>query len=163
MRAAIGLVSLICAGALSQALALEPPTSSAPQATPDSAPASQADSTTPADPQPGVKAPGDAPATSSPPPTTTMKATVTSDGTRVKLTTTDPETAAEIKRLTAAGYSPQMRGTEVVFCRKEVPVGSRFEKKTCNTADELANIARGAQENAQKAQRNGMGTPRGKG
>jgi hypothetical protein len=27
----------------------------------------------------------------------------------------------------------------------------------------LANIAKGAQENAQKAQRNGMGTPRGKG
>jgi hypothetical protein len=163
MRAPIGLMTLICVGALSQALALEPPTSSTPPATPDSAPASQADRT-PADPQPGVKTPGDAPASDSPAaPTTTMKATVTSDGSRVKLTTTDPETAAEIKRLTAAGYSPQMRGTEVVFCRKEIPVGSRFEKKTCNTADELANIARGAQENAQKVQRNNSGTPRGSG
>jgi hypothetical protein len=150
MRVAVGLLTVVCIGALSQALAMEPPASpalSAPQATPESVPSSQSDRT-PGGPQSGVKAPVDAAAG------TSIAATSAADGTHVKLTTTDPEAEAQLKRLRAAGYKPEVHNGEILFCRKETVVGSRFDQKICNTSDQLENIANTAREQAVKAQRN---------
>jgi len=57
--------------------------------------------------------------------------------TKVVLTAGDADAAAQLKRLKAAGYKPEVHGSEVWFCRKEVIMGSRLEKKVCNTADQL--------------------------
>ena len=85
---------------------------------------------------------------------------MTSDG-KVKLVAGDAEADKQLKRLKAAGYKPEMRGGEVVFCRKEPQLGSRFERKTCNTADALDQQMAQAQEMASQAQRNSTVMPRG--
>jgi hypothetical protein len=137
---------------------MEPPTSPAsspPQAVPNSAPSSssQADGA-PADPQSGVKAPGDSAAS------TSIIAPQAADGTHVKLTTTDPAAAAQIKRLQAAGYKPELHNGEILFCRNETVVGSRFDQKICNTSDQLENVANTAREQTVNVQRGLSGTPR---
>jgi hypothetical protein len=147
MRVAVGLLTVVCIGALSQALAMEPPASPSPQAAPDSSSSTQANRT-PTDPQSGVKAAADSAAS------TSITATPAADGTHVKLTTTDPAAAAQLKRLQAAGYKPELHNGEILFCRKETVVGSRFDQKICNTSDQLENVANTAREQAAKVQRN---------
>jgi hypothetical protein len=148
MRAAAGFLTVLCIGALSQALATEPPSSSAQQAAP--AASTQADRT------------AAGPATKSPEtPAATSTAATASDSGNVSLKAGDDDAAAQLKRFRAAGYKPEVHNGEVVFCRKEVLLGSRFDKKICNTADQLVRIEAEAREVTARAQRNTSGTPRG--
>jgi len=77
--------------------------------------------------------------------------------TGVKLVAGDEEAAAQLKRLKAAGYKPEVRGREIIFCRKEPELGSRFDKKVCGTADQLERNALEAKELAERTQRSNMG------
>ena len=137
MRNLIGFLAAISVGALSTtAFATDPPAPSAASSTSTSATTTPDKST-------------DAKTTSS-----------TSDG-KVKLVAGDEAADKQLKRLKAAGYKPEMRGGEVVFCRKEAVLGSRFEKKMCNTAEALDQQMNSAQEMASQAQRNSTISPRG--
>ena len=149
MRMIIGLFTVLSVGALSQAMATDPPVETPKAATSTSAPSSTA------------------PAATSTSSTTTDKATTTassSDGTKtVKLVAGDAEADARLKKLRAAGYRAEMHGNEVVFCRKQLVLGSRFEKKMCNTAEEIDNQMSNGRDVVENTQRNGLGVGNPKG
>jgi len=136
MRKLIGLLAVISVAGVSPVFATDPP---------PAAPTSDTAKTEPS---------ADAKATAT---TTTTKPV---DG-QVKLVAGDSEADKQLKRLKAAGYKPEVHGGEVVFCRKEAVLGSRFEKKNCNTAENLEQQMNNAQEMASQAQRNSTISPRG--
>ena len=134
MRMIIGLFTVLSVGALSQAMATDPP-AEAPKAATSAA--------------------------ATPSSTTTAKS---EDGAKtVKLVAGDEAADARLKKLRAAGYKAEMHGKDVVFCRKEPILGSRFEKKVCNTAEELDNQMSSGRDLVENTQRNGlgMGNPKG--
>ena len=47
------------------------------------------------------------------------------------------EAEAQEKHLLASGYKKKTHNGETVYCRKEMPIGSRFEKERCGTAQEM--------------------------
>jgi len=47
------------------------------------------------------------------------------------------EADAQEKHLLASGYKKKTRNGETVYCRKEMPIGSRFEKERCGSAQEM--------------------------
>jgi hypothetical protein len=47
------------------------------------------------------------------------------------------EADAQEKHLLASGYKKKTRNGETVYCRKEIPLGSRFEKERCGSAQEM--------------------------
>jgi hypothetical protein len=59
----------------------------------------------------------------------------------------------QTKRLRALGYKPEVQGGVTVFCRKEMPLGSRFEKKICGNDDEIEKNAQAARDAVQNGQR----------
>jgi hypothetical protein len=48
-----------------------------------------------------------------------------------------PELTSEDKQLIARGYKLEVRQSEKYFCRREQQIGSRFEIKTCDTAQSI--------------------------
>ena len=147
MRMLVGLFTVLSVGALSQAMATDPPAEAPKTAISTSTPATAA------------------PATTSTSPATADKATAAStDGTKqVKLVAADEAADARLKRLRAAGYRAEMHGKDLVFCRKEAVLGSRFEKKVCNSAEELDNQVATGRDFVETTQRNGLtGNPSGK-
>jgi hypothetical protein len=52
-------------------------------------------------------------------------------------TSKDSEADAQEKHLLASGYKKKTRNGETVYCRKEMPIGSRFEKERCGSAQEM--------------------------
>ena len=148
MRMITGLLVAVSIGAMSSALAMEPPPSSTPPAS-QSVMESAAQSA--------------APVSSQAASTTAAKADPKTDSsdqaTKVVLTAGDSEAAAQLKRLKAAGYKPEIHGSEVWFCRKEVIMGSRLEKKICNTADQLMRQEADARQMTDHIQRRISGDP----
>jgi len=148
MRIKMGVLALISVGALSQAFAMDPP----------AAPASPTSTST--------TAAATTPATSS---TTAEQATAAKSATAttsrdrpVNVVAGDADAEARLKRLRAAGYRPEVRNNQLVFCRKEQTLGSRFDKKVCATAealDEQMHIGRDLLENTQR--QGLLGNPRG--
>jgi len=133
MRNLISLLAVISVGAMSPVFATDPPTSSTSAAV-----------TTTTDQSSTAK-------------TTSM----TNDG-KVKLVAGDGAADRQLKQLKAAGYKPEMRGAEVVFCRREAQLGSRFEKKVCSTAEVIERQMASAQQITSQSQRNAtMANPRG--
>lgn len=57
------------------------------------------------------------------------------------------------KRLIASGYKLEVKGDKRIFCRKEATLGSRFEKRVCGTADQLASQTQDSKDMAESAQR----------
>jgi hypothetical protein len=55
-------------------------------------------------------------------------------------------TNEEVKQLLARGYKPVGRSGEVYYCRREQPVGSRINKMSCKTADQMKQIARDSKD-----------------
>jgi hypothetical protein len=145
MRMFIGFLVAASIGALSSAAAMEPPPSSAPST---SQPA--------AEPSAASAAPTATQATST---TAPAKADSSDQATKVVLTAGDGDAAGELKRLKAAGYKPEVHGSEVWFCRRETPLGSRLEKKVCNTADQLIHQAADARMATDHIQRRISGDP----
>ncbi len=50
---------------------------------------------------------------------------------------TKDEADAQEKRLLAEGYKKKTRNGQTVYCRKEIPLGSRFEKEYCGSAQDM--------------------------
>ena len=139
MRISIGLLTVLCVGALSQAVAMNPPTSqsSTASAAPSSEPAAS---------------------TSSP----ESNSTSAQAGPKtVKLVAGDADAQAQLKRFKAMGYKAELHGHTVLFCRKEPVLGSHFEQKACNSADELEKKTLDAQEATKLTQRNNGTLPHG--
>ena len=87
------------------------------------------------------------------------KAPTTGQAPKLVLTAGDSAAATELKRLKAAGYKPEAHGSEIWFCRKEAVLGSRFEKKICNTADQLIHQEADARMATDKITRRISGDP----
>src|SRR4051812_27490875 len=153
MRMIIGVFAAISVGVLSPAFGTDPPVAEA------------AMPTTPAPVSPSV----DSSATTTPTSTeqhADRKGTtiVTSaDGTKpVRLIAGDAAAEARLKRLRTAGYKPEAHGDEVVFCRREPVLGTHFQRKVCNTAEQLESLASTSQDELEQMQRTGMrGNPSG--
>ena len=47
------------------------------------------------------------------------------------------EVDAQEKHLLAAGYKKKTQNGQTVYCRKEMPIGSRFEKERCGSAQDM--------------------------
>jgi hypothetical protein len=138
MRTLIGLLAMAFTGSTTAVFAMEPPAATPPpQMSPPTA-------TTPAE-------------------ISSTKSTADSrpdQAAKVTLTAGDAAAAAELKRLKAAGYQPETHAGEIWFCRKEAVIGTRLEKKVCNTADQLLRQEADARQMTDHIQRRISGDPR---
>jgi hypothetical protein len=125
----VRLVPVICACVVTQAFAVDPPPPSSAKPV-DTAPAN----TKPADTKPA-------------------------DAKPTKIVLEDKTlTNAEVKQLLAAGYKPVGRNGEVLYCRSEEEIGSRFKKTHCKTADQMKQLTQDSKDMAATAQKpNGCG------
>jgi hypothetical protein len=55
----------------------------------------------------------------------------------ITVTSAKPELTTQEKEMISRGYKLEMRHGEKYFCRKEAPIGSRFEIKTCDTSQSI--------------------------
>src|SRR4051812_16298315 len=147
MRIMVTVFAALSLSVLSQAFATDPPVAEATKAT------------TPAPASPSV----DSSATITPTPaelpadrnTTTTE--TSADGTKfVRLIVGDAAAEARLKKLRAAGYKPEAHGDEVVFCRREPVLGTHFQRKVCNTAEQLESVASTSRDEVEQMQRDGM-------
>jgi hypothetical protein len=69
----------------------------------------------------------------------------------------DTVTAAQLNQILAKGYKPesQARANEVFYCRRERPLGTRFETKTCKTSGRILQDELQGKEMTTRAQRSG--------
>ena len=71
-------------------------------------------------------------------------------------------TNAEVSKLLAQGYRPQKgRGDDVLYCRSEQPIGTRFAKKICKTAEQIKSLTQDSKDITQQQQMPGW-NPTGK-
>jgi hypothetical protein len=123
MRVTAAYLLVLCAIACLPAWADDPPTPGQPPAPTSAAPTSVApgekSTTIDAEQKP---APGAA--------STAITPGVTVVGAK-------PELTPEEKQLIARGYKLEIRQGEKYFCRREQQIGSRFEVKTCDTAQSI--------------------------
>jgi len=136
MRVALGLVLFLCIGAVSPVLADD-----APPPAKTSTPA-QASTLTPAPAATGAK----------PPVVTQAKADAVS---------ADGVTKEELKRLHVAGYKQKTRGNQIVYCRVEPVLGTRFDREMCGTARDLEFVRANGREMATQMQKGNFGVPKG--
>lgn len=61
-----------------------------------------------------------------------------SDGVAPAKAAADDARARMIKFFRAKGYKEKFRKGEIVYCRKEAPLGSRFEQSVCLTEEQMA-------------------------
>ena len=95
----------------------------------------------------------DPPAAPAAAPSATASATPTAATTE----SAQPTIANDEAALRAAGYKPQMKGGQKMWCRKEaVTTGTRLtrDKETCNTADQLKEQIHNGREIIERAQNN---------
>ena len=130
MRTAAALMTVLFTGAVSLALATEPPpmSPSAGQAAP-----------TPAD-QQSTSSGGQQSAPT--PPAQSNAPAPASDSTSIKppvtvVSTKPGELTPQEKEIVSRGYKLEIRHGERYFCRREQQIGSRFETKSCDTAQSI--------------------------
>jgi 3-oxoacyl-ACP reductase-like protein len=71
-------------------------------------------------------------------------------------------TNAEVSQLLSQGYRPQKgRGDDVLYCRSEQPLGTRFAQKVCKSADQIKAQIRDSKDMAARQQMP-SGNPAGK-
>lgn len=134
MRIAFGLGCFLWIGAVSPVLAADPPAPPPPSAAQTEQTAPTASSSTPATAATSAKSPV----------VTEAKADdVSADGVSKE----------ELKRLHAAGYKQKTRGGQLVYCRVEPVLGTRFDKEMCGTAVDLALVRANGQEMASQMQK----------
>ncbi len=132
------LIASLWFGAVSQALAAEPP--EAPPAE------SSASATTPSEPaSPAATQTADL--------TDAAKAAAAASADAARAAK-EKELEAQTKRMRSQGYKPVTRsdGT-LVYCRKEPKLGTHFEQQVCGTAEQLDQSARDARELTERIQR----------
>jgi len=140
MRVAPGLVFFLCLGACSQVLADDPPAPARPAQTEPAPPPASSSTPAPA-------------ATSTKPP---VVAQAKSDA-----VSADGVTKEELKRLHVAGYKQKTRGDQIVYCRVEPVLGTRFDREMCATARDLEFIRANGREMATQMQKGNFGLPKG--
>lgn len=128
MRAPAGFLFVLCAAAVTRALAGDP---APPQPSP-----------TPS----ATTAPAPVAADSNSPKPAAVSA---ADAEKQKA-----DTSATDKDLKSRGYKIQMRNGEKYFCRMEAPVGSHLEKKECYTAASIYAKEESSQEFVRRMQTN---------
>ena len=153
MRMIIGVFAALSAGVLSPAFGTDPPVAEAAKPTTPAPASPSGDSSATTTPASAEQSPG-------------RKATTTAtsvDGTKpVRLIAGDVAAEARLKRLRTAGYKPEAHGDELVFCRKEPVLGTHFQRKVCNTAEQLESLTSTSQDELEQMQRTGMrGNPSG--
>ena len=68
-------------------------------------------------------------------------------------------TQAEVNRLLSQGYKPRKgRGDDVLYCRSEPQLGSRFEKKVCLTGEQIKTATQDGKDTTRVLERN-LGNP----
>jgi hypothetical protein len=70
-------------------------------------------------------------------------------------------TNEEVKKLFDQGYKPTSRNGEVYYCKKEGQIGTRFEKTSCRTAEQMKEQERESKDLALEKQRPGGCTSQG--
>jgi hypothetical protein len=70
-------------------------------------------------------------------------------------------TDAQVKQLLSQGYRPQAAGDQIVYCRREMQLGSHFETKICRTGEQIGFVTRESKEMTEIVQRTAA-TPSGK-
>ena len=113
MRLALGLLTCLCIGSVTEALAADPPSQAATST-------STATSTTSA-------------ATDSATAKTTAPATANAPAAPAGNALSD----AEEKKLISSGYRIETKKGEKFYCRREAQMGTRFEHKVCSTAEQI--------------------------
>jgi len=136
MRVALSLVLILWIGAFTRVLADTPPPP------PDSSTPVPASSSTPAPSATSAK----------PPVVTPVKADAVS---------ADGVTKEELKRLHVAGYKQKTRGNQIVYCRVEPVLGTRFDREMCGTARDLEFVRENGREMATQMQKGNFGLPKG--
>jgi hypothetical protein len=119
MRAAAGLLIVLCTGALSQTRAAEPQSPPPPESAP-----------TPSAPQ-SATAPGAENSTATPAVAATPAVTA------VAADAGKPEMTRAERELVTRGYKLEIRHGQRFFCRREPELGSHFDVKTCNTPESI--------------------------
>ncbi len=66
-------------------------------------------------------------------------------------------TPEQIKQMRGKGYKPKLVNGVTYFCRNEAPIGSRLERQTCSTLDELKQRQLDGKEYTEKVQYWGAG------
>jgi hypothetical protein len=140
MRIALGLVFLLWIGAISRVLAADPP--------PPSPPAAQEEQTL------------QTAASSTPAPAATVAKPPIVSQAKAEAVSADGVTKEELKRLHVAGYKQKTRGDQIVYCRVEPVLGTRFDREMCATARDLEFIRSNSQELATQIQRGNFGAPK---
>lgn len=140
MRSVIFASLSLIFGAVTAFAAEDPPQPASTTAAPSQAAPAASPSTPAASPSPPAGSqPAPAPATSS---------------TVAHATNSQELTPAE-KSLIAQGYKLQVKDGQRTFCRREVALGSHFEKKVCGTAEQLADSTREAKDITERTQSRG--------
>ena len=132
---------VLCLGVATQALGLDPPAPSSSAVQPQ--PPAAAATTTPASATSASAAPASATVSAAAPSAESQKSV---SGPKSDVT---PE---QMKNLRAAGYKPQVRNGETLFCRNEPVLGSRLEKRVCGTAADIERSTLNSQELAERIQ-----------
>lgn len=140
MRIAVGLLACLGAGTLTSAIA-DPSTDASPTTTAST---------------PAASSPAAAPATAAP-------ATAASSTATASKTSTQPEFTQEEKQLFSEGYRAEIRGNDLVFCRRETALGSHLPgPKVCASAAQLKAAEKEAKEATQHVQTWAPSPPPGK-
>ena len=126
-RAPIFLISL-CVGVGSHALAAEPPVPSTP--------VQQSEPV----------------ATAAPPSTTVSSADPSADSQKSDATSKSGISASQAKALRLAGYKPEVRNGQTLYCRREAQLGTRFDSKVCGTIEDIERSIQNSQELASRIQ-----------
>jgi hypothetical protein len=149
MRISASFMTLLCVGAVSPVFAADPPAApAAPAASGQSQPA----------PRPPVSDTATAPLlpgagnTPAPPAGAANPEATAAD---------NKDSAVVVKQLRAAGYRPEQHNGETYYCRKDAQLGTRFETKSCGTAQQLAQISALGSEWTQKVQKSNLTPPKG--
>lgn len=70
----------------------------------------------------------------------------------------DAARAAVLKQFRARGFKEKFRKGDIVWCRKEAPLGSRFEQSVCLTEVQMADKLKNEAELQQELSRGGVCT-----
>jgi hypothetical protein len=144
MRMAAALLSVLCTGVWSQALAAEPQPPSPPQSAPTSA---EQQNTTPPGSEHSAATPASAEKTVSPASATPVAPAVALDAGKAEMT-------REERELVSRGYKLEIRRGQRYFCRRESELGSHFDVKTCNTAESIEGHRAASVETVREMQAN---------
>jgi hypothetical protein len=155
MRAAAGLLTILCTGALSLAQAAEAPlgppqTETTPTAQQSAAaPAAEHSTAAPAAASPavGTMSPAAAAPASAATPAPAATSPAAADAGKPQLTREEHD-------LISRGYKLEIRHGDKYFCRREAELGSHFDVKTCNTAESIESHRANSVETVREMQAN---------